>query len=102
METSFVVKEIPLGDNNFIVVDLDYDLGDEYRNRPRGYWLSIYKIKRENGMVTREFSLGVKDSVYKLLKAVKRQSKKAREEALDMAKKEYPDAVKDFFGVDVA
>jgi hypothetical protein len=80
-------KRISQGDNKYIGVEIEYNLG-KYGSR-RGYYLSVYPFEIEimggHEMIVRDILAG---KSY-LLKEVKRKSKKAEIEAENIAREKF-------------
>ena len=91
---------------NFLRVDLDYSKGGynyfTYKNEPRGYYIHVSPVKRENrdGCTLETFAAfsGVKDCILEVTRA----SKKAENQAADIfeqVKDKYINYILDKYGL---
>lgn len=81
-------------ETSFVKAELYYDLGGlntwSYKEEPRGYWVSVRRIKREGNLI----SFDAYDGRRFLIKEVKRNSKKAAEEAVEVFNNTYMELIK--------
>lgn len=79
------IAENPHDKNNFIKIELYYDLGGvnyfTHRIKPRGYYLSVYPVEHARGFESFTAFTGVSECISEC----KRQSKKAEAEAREKA-----------------
>ena len=93
MSDQIMLKHIPVKATDratHIRVNVYYDIGGGvYSNRARGYYISVFPIKEEDGLL----SIEVYSGKIELLLTVSRKSKKAEAEAIQIAEARMSDLV---------
>jgi hypothetical protein len=110
MEKDVTIKLIPTGNDceyngemarEYIEVSVYYHKGgfsmSTYEEQPRGFWVSVSKIRKGKVFISRRVFEGRK----MFLLEVKRFSEKKMKEAIEKAKEVYPDMVKRVYGMEV-
>lgn len=89
-----ILHRIEGTENNFVEVKLIYDLGGHnvwtYEEDKRGYYATVRRVERKNGM----YSFTLFDGRKIFLKEVKRKSKKAEAEAEQIMNDNYMNWIK--------
>ena len=101
MEREVVLKLIPTGkEHEYIEVSVYYEKGGRNmftsRNEPRGFWLSVSKVQKEENWTKRFLFEGRK----MFLLEVKRFSQKAMDEAVEIAEGKYREMVERVYGIE--
>ena len=101
MEREVVLKMIPTGkEHEYIEVSVYYKKGGvnmfTYREEPRGFWLSVSKVQKEESWTKRFLFEGRK----MFLLEVKRFSQKAMDKAVEIAEGKYREMVERVYGIE--
>lgn len=101
MEREVVLKLIPTGkEHEYIEVSVYYKKGGvnmfTYREEPRGFWLSVSKVQKEENWTKRFLFEGRKS----FLLEVKRFSQKALDKAVEIAEGKYREMVERVYGIE--